>query len=120
MAIGWSCVIALALFADRPPPELLTDAQYERAIAALRKRPRAREELVAKCVRWTMAEIKEADLRGTSYSDRAAMAKDICQRFFKVMLDGRLTLAEINRLGDSGPLKLIEEAERRQPRFRDE
>ncbi|ASY61940.1 hypothetical protein SJ05684_c04740 [Sinorhizobium sojae CCBAU 05684] len=45
------------------------------------------------------------------------MARDICQRFLNVFLDGRLTLGEVNHYHESFPFKLVEEAERRQPRF---
>lgn len=67
------------------------------------------------CVRLAMPEIKDADLKGTSYSDRTTMAKDICRRIIKVMLDGRFTFAHFRRLANSDVLKLIVEAERRQP-----
>ncbi|QFI69366.1 hypothetical protein EKH55_4492 [Sinorhizobium alkalisoli] len=75
---------------------------------------------MVKCVHWTIPEIQKFDLDETSYPDRTAMAKDICRRFVQVVVDGRFTLADVNRLGDSDVLELIEEAELRQPRFRDE
>lgn len=119
IAIGWACVIGLALFAHAPAHQPSTQIEYEKAVAALRKSPGGGEELVAKCVRLTVPEIQDAALQETSYSDRTAMAKDICRRIIKVMLDGRFTFADFNRLAISEVLKLIEEAERRQPRFRD-
>ncbi len=95
----------------------MTYAEYERAAAALRKRPGATEEFVAKCLSLMVPEFKESDLVGTSFSNRNAMARDICQRFLNVFLDGRLTLGEVNHYHESFPFKLVEEAERRQPRF---
>jgi len=114
MAVALLCAIAIILFAPRPDP-LIGYGRYEWGIAALRKRPGAEREFVEMCVPEVEAEFKESDLKETSYSSRAEMALDLCRRYFAVVIDGRLTLAEINL--DRLPLSVLEEAERRKPRF---
>lgn len=120
MAIGLLCLVALFLFAPRSAPELLTAAEYERAITAWRKRPDATGEFVATCLPLMEPELKESDLKGTSFKNQTELARDICHRFINVVLDGRLTLAEINRYPGGLPFKLVEEAERRRAKSRNE
>ncbi|YCI06126.1 hypothetical protein M1D34_29245 (plasmid) [Ensifer sp. D2-11] len=112
MIIGLLCMAAIWQFAPRSAPQAITYGEYERAIAALRKRTGATEEFVSKCSALMVPELKESDLIGTSFTDRTPMAGNICRRFLAVMLDGRLTLAEIND-PEGLSFKLIEEAERR-------
>jgi hypothetical protein len=114
ICVALLCATAIVLFAPRPDP-LIGYARYERGIAALRKHPGAAQEFVTTCAQEAETEFKDKDLEGPSYSSRAEMALDLCRRYFAVAIDGRLTLAEINR--PSLPLSVLEEAERREPRF---
>ncbi|WP_156414714.1 hypothetical protein [Ensifer sp. Root278] len=116
MAVALLCAIAIVLFAPRTEPLTISYYKYEFVLPALRKRPDAAREFIAMCAPEIESELKETDLKETSYSNRAEMAQDLCRRYFAVVIDGRLTLAEIN-LSGSFPLSLLEEAERRQPRF---
>ncbi|MEI3855505.1 MULTISPECIES: hypothetical protein [Ensifer] len=118
MAVALLCAIAIVLFAPRTEPQMISYYEYEWGLPALRKRPDVAREFMAMCAPETEAALRESDLRETSYSNRAEMARDLCRRYFAVVIDGRLTLAEIN-LSATGllPLSVLEEAERRQPRF---
>ncbi|WVT75307.1 hypothetical protein QM996_09580 [Sinorhizobium chiapasense] len=116
MSIALLCAIAIILFAPRTEPTMISYSEYEWGLPALRKRPGAAREFVELCAPDIEAALTESQLEGTRYSNRAEMAQDLCRRFFKVMIDGRLTLEEINRPGLL-PLSVIEEAERRPPRF---
>lgn len=115
ICVAFLCATAIVLFAPRPDP-LIGYARYERGIAALRKHSGVAQEFVATCAHEAETKFKETDLEGTSYSSRAEMALDLCQRYVAVVVDGRLTLAEFNRSGPL-PLSVLEEAERREPRF---
>ncbi|MBD9636545.1 hypothetical protein IB277_09570 [Ensifer sp. ENS07] len=116
MFVALLCAIAIVLFAPRTE-QYMSYSKYEWTISALRKRPGAQRQYVEACVSEYLPDLKDNALEGTPYSSRKEMAEDVCRRYFKVFIDGRLTCAEFNRsMYEELPFSVVEEAERREPR----
>ena len=116
MSVALLCIVAIVLFAPRTE-QYMSYSKYEWTLSALRKRPDAQPQYVEACVSEYLPVLKDDALEGTPYSSREQMAEDVCRRYFKVFVDGRLTFAEFNRsMYEELPFSVIEEAERREPR----
>ena len=111
------CAVAIVLFAPRTE-QSMSYSKYEWALSALRTRPGAQRQYVEACVSEYLPDLKDDALEGTPFSSRKEMAEDVCRRYFKVFIDGRLTFAEFNRsIYEDLPFSVVEEAERREPRL---
>ena len=116
MSVALLCIVAIVLFAPRTE-QYMSYSKYEWTLSALRKRPAAQRQYVEACVSEYLPVLKDDAREGTPYSSREEMAEDVCRRYFKVFVDGRLTFAEFNRsMYEELPFSVIEEAERREPR----
>lgn len=116
MSVALLCIVAIVLFAPRTE-QYMSYSKYEWTLSALRKHPDAQPQYVEACVSEYLPDLKDDALEGTPYSSREQMAEDVCRRYFKVFVDGRLTFAEFNRsMYEELPFSVVEEAERREPR----